>query len=470
MDKIKYRDAGEMKDSGIEWLGMIPKEWEVTSLRQSLEKPITDGPHETPKYVDVGVPFISVDSLSNSSKIVNLDIVNKFISEEKFNEYNKKTQLKKNDILFSKSATIGKVAIVDDRKFMTWSPLAIIKSDAKKIYYKLLYYILSSERYINHITSLSNLNTQLNIGMKVLEKSKLATSPDLTEQQKIANFLDMKTAQLDSIISKKQLLIEKLEEAKKSLISEVVTGKVKIVDGQMVKRKPEEMKDSEIEWLGMIPKEWEVKKLKYITSKIGSGKTPKGGSEIYAKQGIMFLRSQNIHNDGLQLEDVVYIDYKIDKEMANTRVKENDILLNITGASIGRCALFNSKNINANVNQHVCIIRIKEDIANKEFYLFSLQSGFLQKQIMSYQTGSSREGLNFEQIKNLLYICPLDSHEQKTAVIFIQNKIQILNNTIQKIQVQIQKLEAAKQSLISEVVTGKIDLRDWEIVEGGEIM
>ncbi|NLJ72914.1 MAG: restriction endonuclease subunit S, partial [Syntrophomonadaceae bacterium] len=258
MDKIKYRKEEEMKDSGIEWLGMIPQEWEVTSLRQSLEKPITDGPHETPKYVDVGVPFISVDSLSNSSKIVNLDIVNKFISEEKFNEYNKKTQLKKNDILFSKSATIGKVAIVDDRKFMTWSPLAIIKSDAKKIYYKLLYYILSSERYINHITSLSNLNTQLNIGMKVLEKSKLATSPDLTEQQKIANFLDIKTAQLESIISKKQLLIEKLEEAKKSLITEVVTGKVKIIEGQMVKRKPEEMKDSGIEWLGMIPQEWEV--------------------------------------------------------------------------------------------------------------------------------------------------------------------------------------------------------------------
>ena len=91
----------------------------------------------------------------------------------------------------------------------------------------------------------------------------------MKEQEKIANFLDEKASQFDLIISKKEKLIERLEEAKKSLISEVVTGKVKVVkndDGyELVKRNNEEMKDSGVEWLGEIPKDWEVKKLKYIT-------------------------------------------------------------------------------------------------------------------------------------------------------------------------------------------------------------
>jgi type I restriction enzyme S subunit len=111
MYEIKYRSPEEMKDSGVEWLGMVPKSWRISSLRQVLSDSIVDGPHETPEYVENGIPFISVDSL-NDNETVNLDIVKKFITERKYQEYNKKTKLKKNDILFSKSATLGKVLLL----------------------------------------------------------------------------------------------------------------------------------------------------------------------------------------------------------------------------------------------------------------------------------------------------------------------------------------------------------------------
>lgn len=218
----------------------------------------------------------------------------------------------------------------------------------------------------------------------------------------------------------------------------------------------------------MIPKDWEIKRIKNVTCKVGSGKTPKGGSEVYADEGIMFLRSQNIHNDGIRKEDVVYIDLKTDREMSNTRVKEQDILLNITGASIGRCAFYSEANTKANVNQHVCIIRLAKDIENKEFYLYTMQSSYIQNQIMAYQTGTSREGLNFEQIRNFVFTHPLATEEKREILKFLKVEIQILTNILKTVEIQLEKIKHARQSLISEAVTGKIDLKEWEITEVGE--
>ena len=101
----------EMKDSGVAWIGKIPKEWDTTKLLYCLRHPICDGPHETPELVSNGIPFISVDSL-NDSKEVDLSIAKKQISEELYLEYSKKAKLEEGDILFSKAATIGKTAIV----------------------------------------------------------------------------------------------------------------------------------------------------------------------------------------------------------------------------------------------------------------------------------------------------------------------------------------------------------------------
>jgi type I restriction enzyme S subunit len=98
-------------------------------------------------------------------------------------------------------------------------------------------------------------------------------------------------------------------------------------------------KPSGIEWLGDIPEHWGVKRVKDLTSKIGSGVTPSGGAEVYSDNGIPFYRSQNIYNNKLSIDDIVYISEEIDNSMSNSRIRPNDILLNITGASIGKFQL-----------------------------------------------------------------------------------------------------------------------------------
>ncbi|MGH3850244.1 MAG: restriction endonuclease subunit S, partial [Pseudonocardiaceae bacterium] len=145
---------------------------------------------------------------------------------------------------------------------------------------------------------------------------------------------------------------------------------------------------------------WPEVRVKMITEKIGSGKTPTGGNETYIESGVLFLRSQNIHFDGLRLDDVAFVSDETDREMRSTRVRVTDSLLNITGASIGRVARATTGLARANVNQHVCIVRPSESFDAR--YLTWCLAGYgVQQQIRALQVGGNRDGLNFEQVGNL---------------------------------------------------------------------
>ena len=192
--------------------------------------------------------------------------------------------------------------------------------------------------------------------------------------------------------------------------------------------------------------------------KIGSGKTPKGGNEVYSESGVIFLRSQNVYDDGLRLDDVVYIDDAIDSEMHQTRVRSGDVLLNITGASIGRTCIVPQEFPRANVNQHVCIIRLRDRIV-PEYVSLLLKAKITKDQVRSMETGSSREGLNFEQVGTLLVIGPLDSpHEQRRICQEVLARAAKTESTCRAIENQIAKLQEYRQTLISAAVTGKIDV------------
>ena len=163
---------------------------------------------------------------------------------------------------------------------------------------------------------------------------------------------------------------------------------------------------------------WEQRKLGDITSKIGSGKTPLGGNDAYVNDGIYLIRSQNVHDDIVDLSDVVFIDEETDISMSNSRVITGDVLLNITGASIGRSAVYiGSKN--ANVNQHVCIIRPIGNYESKYIQL-NISSSYGQKQIELSQAGGGREGLNFQQIGKITFMFPNIEEQRKIGEYFSQ--------------------------------------------------
>ena len=156
--------------------------------------------------------------------------------------------------------------------------------------------------------------------------------------------------------------------------------------------------------------DWEQRKLGDITVKIGSGKTPSGGKSAYVETGIPLIRSQNVNGDKVDFADIVFVDETTDESMANSRVYTNDVLLNITGASIGRSAVYKGLE-SANVNQHVCIIRPTEGY-QPDFIQLNLSSDNGQKQIDASQAGGGREGLNFQEIGKMQFCFP-SLNEQK---------------------------------------------------------
>ncbi len=274
--------------------------------------------------------------------------------------------------------------------------------------------------------------------------------PPLPEQRAIAAFLDRETTKIDALVAKKERLIELLQEKRTALISRAVTiGLDPIVP----------MKDSGMEWLGEIPARWEVKRLKHLAGKIGSGKTPKGGAEVYVDDGIMLIRSQNVHFGGLRLNDVAYIDAATDTEMSGSRVKEGDVLVNITGASLGRCCITYLDGSDANVNQHVCIVRPDQQRDNPSFLAYSMESHSVQDQIFNNENGVSRDALNFEQIGDLVLARPA-LVEQRAIVSHLDNETAKLDALIKKVREAIQRLKELRAALISAAVTGKIDVRE----------
>jgi len=189
---------------------------------------------------------------------------------------------------------------------------------------------------------------------------------------------------------------------------------------------------------------WELRKLGDITKKIGSGKTPKGGNATYLTEGIPLIRSQNIFNETFNHADVAYISIDTDEEMKNSRVYKDDVLLNITGASIGRSAVYR-QNMNANVNQHVCIIRLKEDYSS-DFVQLNLSSNKGQKEIDLNQAGGGREGLNFQQISKIEFSYP-STEEQKV----IGKLFDSLDSTIALHQRKLELLKTQKKGFLQKM-------------------
>lgn len=219
----------EMKDSGVEWIGKIPKEWTVGKTLYALSMPITDGPHETPELFDDGIPFVSAEAVSCGNGKIDFDHIRGYISHDFYEECCKKYVPQINDIYMIKSgATTGKVAIVDtDKIFTIWSPLGVFRCNPEKMYFMYLYYFLQSDTYQKQVQDKWTFGTQQNIGMRSLEKLMICF-PSVEEQKEISDYICMQCQVIEKNISTKQLVVEKLQEYKKSLIYEVVTGKKEV--------------------------------------------------------------------------------------------------------------------------------------------------------------------------------------------------------------------------------------------------
>ena len=220
--------------------------------------------------------------------------------------------------------------------------------------------------------------------------------------------------------------------------------------------------------VGEILKEWKVCSLGDIVTKVGSGITPTGGEKVYKKEGRPFLRSQNVGWGYLLLDDITFIDEETHHSFLSTEIKLDDVLLNITGASIGRSAVADDRLIGGNVNQHVCIIRADASKLNPYYLNYFLLSKSGQKQIDSFQAGGNRQGLNFGQIRS--FQIPLPSLLKQQAIATAVSDVDAL---ITSLDMLIAKKRDIKQATMQQLLTGKMRLPgfsgEWEVKKVEEI-
>ncbi len=189
-----------------------------------------------------------------------------------------------------------------------------------------------------------------------------------------------------------------------------------------------------------IPESWEWVRLGSLCSKVGSGSTPPGGRSVYKSTGAMLIRSQNVYNDGLHLDNVVHFDQAL-FEKRGSNVLPNDILLNITGASIGRCAIVSPVLGDADVNQHVLILR-QLDISLLAYVHLVITSPVVQTAIMDVQVGATKEGLSATKASSLLI--PMAPPQEQRRIV---SKVEFLLNRI----TDYDALEASRERLDDEL-------------------
>lgn len=290
-----------------------------------------------------------------------------------------KLRFRKGDIIFGKRRAYQRKLAVAEFGGICSAHAMVIRARPDKVLPEFLPFLMMSDRFMNRAVEISvgSLSPTINWTTLKLETFDL---PPLDQQRRIAEILWA----VDEVIGSEERTLASIEEA---------LGAVKNAES-----------------VSGVPN----KTIGDCCGKLGSGKTPRGGEKVYSTEGVLFLRSQNVHPDGLVLEDAVFISPEIDEEMRSTRVQTSDVLLNITGASIGRCTIYNVERP-ANVNQHVCILRAKREAVLPAFLAGFLQSEIGQKMIATYSTKGNREGLNFAQLSAIPIHIPSIERQQKVC-------------------------------------------------------
>ena len=307
-----------MKDSGIPWIGEIPKEWKTEKFKHVFRiKKVLAG--------KLGYDVLSVtqkglrvkDITSNEGQVAS--------------DYTNYQRVHPNDFVMNHMDLITGYVDVAKQEGVTspdYRTFYSINADSTNNQYYL---------YIFQFCYKTRLFYNLGQGVSQFGRWRLPAEqqnefvipvPSFSEQLRIAEFLDRKCGEIDEAIALQEEFIEELKSYKQSVITEAVTRGL----NPNVK-----FKDSGIDWIGKIPQGWEISRLKQLTSKIGSGSTPTGGASVYVSEGVKFIRSQNVYNYGFVLDDIAYITEQINNQMKGTQVAVGDILFNITGGSIGRC-------------------------------------------------------------------------------------------------------------------------------------
>lgn len=425
-----------MKDSGIKWIGEIPAEWEVGKVK-NYYKLLTGFTPDTKKdeyYDENGTPWVNIADIGVGNTISSTKKGISQIYVQKFNP----VITPKGSLLYSFKLSVGQVAFAGCNLYTNEAIASFL--DAENVCLPFLY-------YSSQVCIIQNANENI-YGAKLLNQDLINNAtiifPPLPTQRRISAFLDEKCSAIDSTIALQEKIIDELKAYKQSIITETVTKGL---------NPNAKMKDSGIQWIGQVPENWEVKRIKQVAELWGRIGFRGYKSEDLNKDGIgaITLSPSNMKDFVMDYTKVTYLSWEKYEESPEIQIQNGDILLVKTGSSYGKACYVTDLPREATINPQ--ILRVVPLVDGK-YLCYYMQTSCFKHEIEGGVVGGTIPTISQEKINNIFLTTPPLS-EQRAIASYLDEKCADIDELISVRQKKIDALKEYKKSLIYEYVTGK---------------
>ena len=427
-----------MKESGIDWIGQIPEEWEVIKVKffTYMKGRIGWQGLKADEFIDEGPYLVTGTDFKNGR--VNWDTAY-HISHKRY-EQAPEIQLKQGDLLVTKDGTVGKLALIDELPDSASlnSHLLVLRPLFNRYDNHFLYYVLSSLEFKNYFQKVSIGSTMDSLSQEKMGEFIFAL-PNINEQNSISRYLDKKTAQLDKAKALLEDQIQKLKDYRASLIYETVTkGLDKTVP----------MKDSGIDWIGQVPEGWGVKRLKdYVDFQTGTT-PPQSIGVNQERKGVRWFKPGDFSDESVDLTSAEnYITSEVVNQQKLSVYPEKTILV-VGIASIGKVGYSESHSYS---NQQITALKVTGQIFPKYLAYLMFSSGQYIRETALYTIVPI---INNQYLSSLKIVLP-NLEEQESIVEYLDRQIMQINKMITIKNQQIENINKQRQTLIYDYVTGK---------------
>ncbi|WP_286833211.1 MULTISPECIES: restriction endonuclease subunit S [Acinetobacter] len=439
----KYEKYAEYKDSGVEWLEDVPKEWDIIKIKHlsSVKRGASPRPIDDPKYFDDNGEYAWVRIADVSASDTYLLNTPQTMSEL---GSSLSVKLEPNELFLSIAGTVGKPCI---NKIKACIHDGFVYFPELKIPNKFLFYVFAGEQAYK---GLGKMGTQLNLNTDTVGDIKVTLPKSIDDIQNIVDFLDHETAQIDSLIAKQEKLIELLKEKRQAVISHAVTKGLN----------PDvNMKDSGVEWLGQVPEHWQLVPLKYLCTFSGGGTPTKDNLSYWTDGNIPWVSPKDMKTFWIS-ETQDYITEKAVKESSTNIVEQNSLLMVVRSGILQRTIPIAINTVPVTMNQDMKALKFGKRVLVE--YIANLIHGNTAQLLLEWsKEGATVESIEHEYLANSLIPVPsLKEQEEITQV--IAKKMKVYAELTEKAELQITLLQERRTALISSAVTGKINVSNWQ--------
>ena len=431
------------KPSSVEWLGDVPKHWDVRRLKTLCSRFGLYGANVAANhYHETGVRFLRTTDITDNGRLRTSGV---FVPEALVSDY----LLSDGDILISRSGTIGRSLLYQSKSHgrCAYAGYLVRFVPNSEILPKYVFLFTKTQAFEGFLRVMAISSTIENVNADKYANAHLPLPP-LDEQAAIVLYLDYVDRRVRRYVSAKERLIGLLEEEKQAVINRAVT---RGLDSSVP------LKPSGVEWLGDVPAHWERCRLRNVVSEVTTGS--RGWSSYASDAGPLFIRIGNLNRGSLQLrfDDMVRLNLPKTSEAIRTRIRPGDLLISVT-AYIGSVGIAPEEFEESYVSQHVARCRPRPGSSSQWLgYVLLSTVGQTHGQISLY--GGTKDGLSLDDVKNYEILLP-PLAEQTAIVEYIDKATADIDASIARARRQIELLQEYRTRLVADVVTGKLDVRE----------